>query len=134
MLIMLVAISLLGVLVVVVINKMNDTGVANREPSIDEIVEASVEIPEITTNLAGNDYIKISFTIQTDGKKAKEELEKRNFQAKNIIITELSEVKTSELAGKAGKEKLQEVIKKELNELMQEGQVEQVYITSSILQ
>jgi len=134
MLIMLVAISLLGVLVVVVINKMNDTGVANGEPSIDEIVEASVEIPEITTNLAGNDYIKISFTIQTDGKKAKEELEKRNFQAKNIIITELSEVKTSELAGKAGKEKLQEVIKKELNELMQEGQVEQVYITSSILQ
>ena len=134
MLIMLVAISLLGVLAIVVINKMNDTGAANGEPSIDEIVEASVEIPEITTNLAGNDYIKISFTIQTDGKKAKEELEKRNFQAKNIIITELSEVKTSELAGKAGKEKLQEVIKKELNELMQEGQVEQVYITSSILQ
>lgn len=134
MLIMLVAISLLGVLAVVVINKMNDAGVANGEPSIDEIVEASVEIPEITTNLADNDYIKISFTIQTDGKKAKEELEKRNFQAKNIIITELSEVKTNELAGRAGKEKLQEVIKKELNELMQEGQVEQVYITSSILQ
>lgn len=134
MLIMLIAIALVGVLAIVVINNMNNAGGVNQQPTADELVKTSVEIPEITTNLAGNEYIKISFTIQTDSKKAKEELEKRNFQAKNIIITQLSEIKGEELTGKSGKEKLQEAIEKDLNGIMQEGQVEQVYITSLILQ
>lgn len=134
MLIMLVAIALIGVFAVVVINNMNHSAGANDQPTADEIVKASVEIPEITTNLAGSQYIKISFMIQTDSKKAKEELDKRNFQAKNIIITQLSEMKGEELTGKAGKEKLQEAVKKDLNKIMQEGKVEQVYITSLILQ
>lgn len=134
MLIMLVAIALVGVLAVFVINKMNDTSGVNKQPTIDEIVAASTDIPEITTNLAGNEYIKITFTIQTDSKKAKDELDKRSFQAKNIIITDLSEMKGEELTGKAGKEKLQETIKKDINQIMQEGKVEQVYITSLILQ
>lgn len=134
MLIMLIAIALVGVLAIVVINNMNNAGGVNQQPTADELVKASVEIPEITTNLAGNEYIKISFTIQTDSKKAKEELEKRSFQAKNIIITQLSEMKGEELTGKVGKDKLQEAIEKDLNDIMQEGQVEQVYITSLILQ
>lgn len=134
MLIMLLAIALIGVLAVVVINNMNSTKGVNQQPSADEIVKESVDIPEITTNLAGNQYIKIAFTIQTDSSKAKDELDKRSFQAKNIIITQLSEMKGEELTSKVGKEKLQEVIKTELNKVMQEGQVKQVYITSLILQ
>ncbi|MGE7661917.1 flagellar basal body-associated protein FliL [Peribacillus sp. NPDC097197] len=133
-LIMLVAITLVGVIAVVVVTKLSDPTSAEDKPSIDEIVKSSVEIPEITTNLAGNDYIKISFMVQTDSKKAKEELEKRNFQVKNIIITELSEMKATELTGKKGKEKLQNTLQTKINELMEEGKVEKVYITSSILQ
>ncbi|CAH0181924.1 flagellar basal body-associated protein FliL [Peribacillus simplex] len=134
MLIILVAITLVGVIAVVVVTKLSDPTSAEDKPSIDDIVKSSVEIPEITTNLAGNDYIKISFMVLTENKKAKEELEKRNFQVKNIIITELSEMKAEELTGKKGKEKLQEALKTRMNELMEEGKVEKVYITSSILQ
>ncbi|CAK6472372.1 flagellar basal body-associated protein FliL [Peribacillus castrilensis] len=134
MLIILVAITLVGVIAVVVVTKLSEPTSAEDKPSIDEIVESLVEVPEITTNLAGNDYIKISFMVQTENKKAKEELEKRNFQVKNIIITELSEMKAEELTGKKGKEKLQEALKTRVNELMEEGKVEKVYITSSILQ
>ncbi|MBT2649608.1 flagellar basal body-associated protein FliL [Bacillus sp. ISL-34] len=134
MLIILVAITLVGVMAVVAVTKLSDPSSAEDKPSIDEIVKSSVEIPEITTNLAGNDYIKISFMVQTENKKAKEELEKRNFQVINIIITELSEMKAEELTGKKGKEKLQEALKTRMNELMEEGKVEKVYITSSILQ
>ncbi|MGE7760655.1 flagellar basal body-associated protein FliL [Peribacillus sp. NPDC097895] len=134
MMIMLVAITLVGVIAVVVVTKLSDPTSAEGKPSIDEIVKSSVEIPEITTNLAGNDYIKISFMVQTENKKAKEELEKRSFQMKNIIITELSEMKAEELTGKKGKEKLQDALKTRMNELMEEGKVEKVYITSSILQ
>jgi flagellar FliL protein len=134
MLILLVSITLVGVIAVVVIMKFTGDEAASKEPTIDEIIEASVEVPEITTNLANGDFIKISFTIQTDSKKAKEELEKRNFQVKNIIITELSELKSEELEGKAGKEKLQEKLKTRFNSIMQKGTIEKVYITSSILQ
>ncbi|MCP1490655.1 flagellar FliL protein [Peribacillus frigoritolerans] len=134
MLIILVAITLVGVIAVVVVTKLSDPTSAEDKPSIDEIVQSSVEVPEITTNLAGNDYIKISFMVQTENKKAKEELEKRNFQVKNIIITELSEMKAEDLTGKKGKEKLQEALKTRMNELMEEGKVEKIYITSSILQ
>ena len=62
----------------------------DSEPTIDEVLEMSVDIKEITTNLASNDFIRISFKIQTDSKEAKEELEKRDFQVNNIIILELS--------------------------------------------
>ncbi|KQU18546.1 flagellar basal body-associated protein FliL [Peribacillus sp. FSL K6-1552] len=134
MLIMLVAITLVGVIAVVVVTKLSDPTSAEGKPSIDEIIKSSVEIPEITTNLSSNDYIKISFMVQTENKKAKEELEKRSFQVKNIIIAELSEMKATELTGKKGKEKLQDTLKTRINELMEEGKVEKVYITSSILQ
>jgi flagellar protein FliL len=136
MIIILVAITLVGVIAVVVVTKFSgdSDASAKKAPTADEIVKSSVEIPEITTNLAGGDFIKISFTVQTDNAKAKDELEKRSFQAKNIIITELSETKSDELKGKAGKEKLQQEIKSNVNKLMQEGHIQKVYITSSILQ
>ncbi|WP_199478306.1 flagellar basal body-associated protein FliL [Peribacillus saganii] len=134
MAILLVAITLVGVIAVVVVMKFTGEQSKPKEPTAEEVVAASVEIPEITTNLASGDFIKISFTIQTDSEKAKTELEHRNFQVKNIIITELSEMKSEELKGKAGKEKLQESLKLSVNTLMQEGKIEKVYITSSILQ
>lgn len=132
MLILLVAITLVGAIAVVVVLKF--TGQEDKPPTIDEVLEASVDVPEITTNLASDDFIRISFKIQTDSKKAKEELEKRDFQVKNIIIEELSEKKADELKGKEGKTALEESLKEKINELMQEGKVEQVYITESLLQ
>ena len=89
LLILLVAITLVGAIAIVMVLNLNDQGKV-KEPTIDEVIKYSVDIPEITTNLANDDYIRISFKIQTDGKKAKEELEKRIFQVNNIIILELS--------------------------------------------
>ncbi|EDL63951.1 flagellar basal body-associated protein FliL [Bacillus sp. SG-1] len=131
-LILLVTITLVGVLALIVVLKFNEEEV--KEPSIDEVIEASVDVPEITTNLLSGDYIRISFKVQTDSKKAKEELEKRDFQVKNIIIEELSEMKSDQLQGKEGKQELETTIKDKANSLMQEGKVEKVYITSYMIQ
>ena len=133
MTILLVTITLVGVIALVVILKFSDDEEA-KEPSIEEVIETSVDIPEVTTNLLSNDFIRISFKIQTDSKKAKEELEKRDFQVNNIIIEELSEVKAEELQGKKGKEFIEKTIKEKVNSLMQEGMVEKVYITSMMIQ
>ncbi|MGX2959266.1 flagellar basal body-associated protein FliL [Peribacillus sp. JNUCC 23] len=134
-LIILVAITLVGVASVAAIAYFkNDHANVEKELSIDEIIKTSVNVPEITTNLANGDFIRMTLTIQTDSKKAKTELEKRDFQVKNLLITELSELKSDMLRSKVGKEQFQESMKAKLNEIMQEGKIVQVYITSSILQ
>lgn len=107
---------------------------AEDGPSVDEIVANSVEIPELTTNLASDHYIRIAFTIQTDSKAAKQELEKRNFQVNNIIIKQLSGMEAEDLEGTEGKIQLEEILKSSFNSLLEEGKVEQVYITSAIIQ
>ena len=133
MLIILVSITLIGVVLFVVITQMNKQS-STLEPSIDDILKSSVDIPELTTNLADGQFIRIELKIQTDSKKAAEELTKRDFQTKNIIIEELAEMTEENLKGKEGIILLENTIKARLNELMQEGEVQQVYITSYIIQ
>lgn len=134
-LIILVAITLVGVASVAAFAYFkNDHANVEKELSIDEIIKTSVNVPETTTNLANGDFIRMTLTIQTDSKKAKTELEKRDFQVKNLLITELAELKSDMLRSKVGKEQFQESMKTKLNEIMQEGKIVQVYITSSILQ
>ena len=53
---------------------------------------------------------------------------------KNLIIQELSEITQEDLKGKQGKQNLQETLKSQINELMQDGEVKQVYITSYAVQ
>ncbi|WP_050632347.1 flagellar basal body-associated protein FliL [Bacillus andreraoultii] len=106
----------------------------DTEPTADEIVESSVEIPEITTNLLNGDFVRIAFMIQTDSKKAKEELEKRNFQVKNVIIKNLSSLEAKDLEGNEGKVQLEKKLKESLNQYIENGEIVQVYITSSIVQ
>ena len=132
MLIMLVTITLIGVIVVVLLTQL-DKG-STSGPTIDEIVESSVDVPEITTNLADGSFVRISLKIQGSDKKAGEELLKRDFQVKNIVIQEISEMEAEALEGKQGKVTFQNAIKSQINELMQNGEVTQVYITSYVLQ
>lgn len=132
-LIILVSFTLVGVVGLILWLQLNK-GEQASEPTIDEIIEASVDIDEITTNLSGKQFIRISLKIQTDNKKAAEELTKRDFQVKNMVIQELSEMTSKDLEGKAGKQAFEDAIKSQLNPLMQEGEIEKVYIVSYIIQ
>lgn len=134
-LIILVTITLLGVIAAVLLWQFSkDDAPKDKAPSIDEIIESTVEVPEITTNLANKQFIRLSLTIQTDNPKAAAELTKREFQVKNIVIQELSEITPQDLEGKVGKQNFEESLKSLINPLMQEGEIEQVYIVSYIIQ
>lgn len=133
MIVLLLAITLVGTVTVIIINKVN-VKPANSEQTIDEIIEASVDVPEITTNLKNGDYIKISYKIQTSSKDAKTELEKRDFQVKNLIIQQLAQMESEQLKEKDSITKLENTLKEKLNGIMQDGKVEKVYTTSFILQ
>ncbi len=129
--ILLVAIILMGGIAFVLFTQFNKPA-GSQEPTIDEIVKASVEVPEITTNLADNKIVRFSLKIQTSNEDAADELTKRDFQVKNIVIQELSELEQKDLEGKQGKQVFQKSLKTKINELMQEGEVQEVYFTSFI--
>ena len=52
----------------------------------------------------------------------------------DIVINELSEMKAEQLNDKKGKLEFESKLKEQVNELMQEGKVTEIYTTSSILQ
>lgn len=133
MMILLVAIALAGAVALVFVLKYTNQD-PEGEPPIEQVLDASVDIPEITTNLANDGFVRISFKIQTDSKKAKQELEKRMFQVNNIIILELSDKTAETIKGKEGHKQFEEELKGKVNEIMQEGKIEKVYITQFILQ
>ncbi|RFB19057.1 flagellar basal body-associated protein FliL [Bacillus sp. HNG] len=133
MVIILSTITLVGTTAFVILTKVTASE-NQKEPSIDQVLKATVEIPEITTKLLSDDYIRISFNIQTDGKKGKEELEKRQFQVSNIIIKELSNMTSDEFKGEEGIVNLEDRLKDRINELMQDGTVIKVYATSFLPQ
>ncbi|GKV67806.1 flagellar protein FliL [Sporosarcina sp. NCCP-2716] len=133
-LIILVSITLVGIVGLILVLQFNKGDDKPKEPSIDEIIEASVDVPEITTNLNGRQFIRISLKIQTDNKKAAAELTKRDFQVNNIVIQQLSEMTAKDFEGKAGKQQFEDGLKAQLNPLMQEGKIVKVYITSYIIQ
>lgn len=133
-LIALVMVVLIGVVGIVLWLNFSKGDAASKEPSIDEVIEQTVEFDEITTNLNSRQFIRLSLTIETDSKKAAEELEKRKFQVNSKVIKELSEMSPEDFEGKAGKQAFEETIKAQINPLMQEGEVTQVYIVSYIIQ
>ncbi|MFZ3587914.1 flagellar basal body-associated protein FliL [Bacillus sp. DJP31] len=135
-LIIITTISLLGAIALVVVLKFTGSDKVEevKEPTIDEIVEYSVDVPEITTNLISGDFVRIQFKIQTESIEAKEELEKRDFQVRNILIQELSEMNSEQFQGKEGIANLETILKDQVNELMHEGKVVRVYTTAFVLQ
>ena len=133
MLIILGALALVGVIAFVLRTQLNKDP-EPKEASIEEIVLASVDIPEITTNLKDGHYARMQLKIQTDSEEAAGELTQRIFQVNNIIIQELSEMTEEDLQGKQGKILFEKAIKAQVNELMQAGEVQQVYMTSFIIQ
>lgn len=130
MVISLVVITVGGVVALILI--LNSSSQASGEPTIDELREYSIETDEITTDLKDDRFVRIQFRIVTESKDAKEELEKRDFQLKNILIKELSPMDEKEF--KTGVENLEAMIKTRLNELMTEGKVTEVYTIKKVLQ
>lgn len=128
-----IGLLLVGAIAIIIINKMDHKSTASG-PSIDEVVESSVDVPEITTNLKNNHFIKIALKIETDSKKAKEELEKRDFQIKDSLIEELSELSSEDLKGRKGKKNLTNALKVKFDHYLQNGKIVEVYITSYVIQ
>lgn len=136
MMIILGALTLIGILALVLYTQVFQAQEAQgeREPTIDQVLERSVETEEITTNLLSNHVIRSQFVFQLENPTAKTELEKRSFQVENIIIQELSDMRDADFQGSEGIKELEGRIKSEVNQIMQEGPVIEVYMNQRVIQ
>ncbi|KGX88631.1 flagellar basal body-associated protein FliL [Pontibacillus marinus] len=132
MLAILIVITVIGVVALVMVMTISGKEKEDGKPSIDEVVENSLETEELTTDLKNDRFVRIQFRIVTNSKDAKEELQKRDFQLKNILIKELSKMNQDEF--KTGVDNLENMLKTRLNELMVEGKVIDVYTIKKVLQ
>jgi flagellar FliL protein len=126
----LITILLGGTMVIVILWYGGDE--ATLSSTVDDMVEYSYETPEVTTDLADGSFVRIQFQVITDGKNAKEEISKRDFQLKNLLIKELAVM--DEDSFRSGLSELEKILEAKLNDLMTEGKVTDVYTTSKILQ
>ncbi|GLI88523.1 flagellar basal body-associated protein FliL [Bacillus subtilis] len=132
LLIILIVIGALGAAAYFVLGGKSENSEAKK--SIDEIVASSVDVEEITTNLKSDNIIRLAIKLETDSDKSKEELEKRDFQVKDAVISLLADTNADQIEGDKGKETFKKELKDKINSYLQEGKVEKVYITSFNLQ
>ncbi|MGM8211746.1 flagellar basal body-associated protein FliL [Virgibacillus sp. W0430] len=128
----LIVLLLAGAIALVIVLNVTSNKNEGGAQSIDEIAEYSYETPEVTTDLNDGSFVRIQFQILTDGKKARKEVAKREFQIKNILIKELAEMNEEDF--KSGLSALEDTLQVKLNEVMTEGNITEVYTTSKILQ
>lgn len=127
----LIVILLAGIVTLAVVLYSGDFA-QSKSSSIDDIVENSYETSELTTDLDDGSFVRIQFQVLTDEKKAKKELEKREFQIKNILIKELTTLEEEDF--KTELDSLEETLVSKLNEVMTDGEVTDVYTINKILQ
>ncbi|AEP90783.1 flagellar basal body-associated protein FliL [Bacillus subtilis] len=132
LLIILIVIGALGAAAYFVLGGKSEKSEAKK--SIDEIVASSVDVEEITTNLKSDNIVRLAIKLETDSDKSKEELEKRDFQVKDAVISLLADTNADQIEGDKGKETFKKELKDKINSYLQEGKVEKVYITSFNLQ
>ena len=134
MIIIMLSLTLIGSIAVIVTLKYTEQATTEKGPSIDDVIKASVDVTDIKTNLKSNNYISISFKIQMDSKKAAGELQKRDFQVRDIIIKRLSDMSAQDFEGTKGLSTLETDIAKQIDQLMENGHVVKIYTTSKVLQ
>ena len=104
----------------------------DRALTIEEQVEYSYTTEEINLDLGDNRYVQMKFNILTNNSDAREEIELREFQFKNILIKETVNMTSDQLQSDLAQ--FEETLKVEMNKLMEEGEITDVYIVGKIVQ
>ncbi|PKR78628.1 flagellar basal body-associated protein FliL [Halalkalibacillus sediminis] len=133
MLSVLISLTIIGVIAIIILLYGDTAEGSPGERTLDDMVESSFVTEEITTDLSDGNYVRIQFRVVTDGEKAHEHLQKGEaFQLNNAIIKELTVLEEEDF--RSGLNNVEENIKLELNQLLEEGTVTDVYTVDKVLQ
>lgn len=104
-----------------------------------QVKENTVEMKDVLTNLstAGGTsarFVKISFAFELENKKAKDEFDLQQSRMKAIVIETLADMTPEQVSGKKGFDNLTSALMNKMNDLLQEGKLNQILITDIVLQ
>lgn len=134
-LIVIIAVALLGIVGIVAWKTvLAPTSDEPEVPTAKELVESQFEVGKLVTNLAGNALIQVTISVQGDSADTKVELEERKSQVKDIINSVLHTTTQADLEKPDGYERLKLRIVGELNKVMLEGQVTNIYLSDIVVQ
>ncbi|MDF2723226.1 MAG: flagellar basal body-associated protein FliL [Paenibacillus sp.] len=119
-------------------NQSNDpaeaaaSSVENVKPkkmSAQEIKDYTIEVKDITTNLAGKNYVKVSFAFLLENSKAKEEFELLTTRVRSIIIQTLADLTADQASGSKGQDLINTTLINKINPILSKGKLVRVDIT-----
>ncbi|MCA0988896.1 flagellar basal body-associated FliL family protein [Guptibacillus algicola] len=99
-----------------------------KEPTAEELAARSYSMEPITTNLLSDHYAVVQLNLLADGEKSYHELEVRNPELKSIVISTLANLSRSDLKGAEGLKTFEESIRKQINDVLQDGDIERVLV------
>ena len=103
--------------------------------SADEVVKLTVNMEDITTNLADRNFVvRLSFAFQMENVKSTEEFEKiKEISIRPVIISTLADIHPDDLAGAAGMDHLTAKLMNLINPILHEGKLTRIDITNFII-
>ncbi len=93
---------------------------------------------DFTANMATNDragkFVRVEVRLQMSDKDMASELKEKNIILRDAVIEEMSLKRFSQVATEKGKEELKENIKNRINQIVGDGEIQEVYFTQFIIQ
>ena len=110
----------------------------NASPQTTEKEPAyTYEVPEILVNLSGADrrrFLSVKFYVGFDESKLAEELERRMPEIRDAILEILWNISAEDVYSPEGKEYLRDEFKKSINEIVNSGEVKDIYFWHIMVQ
>lgn len=100
-----------------------------RKMSAKEEKANTVEFKDITTNLAGKNYVKINFAFLLEDSKAKEEFELLSTRVRSIILQTLADMTAEQAGGSKGQDLISTTLINKINPILSKGKLVRVDIT-----
>jgi flagellar protein FliL len=95
------------------------------------------EMGTYLVNLAdpgGKRYLKVTMQFELNGAKVSQELARRNVEVRDRIIMLLSSKEYDDIGNPTGKTTLKKELMTQLNKILQDGQVKEIYFTEFLVQ
>lgn len=91
--------------------------------------EYTIEFKDITTNLAGKNYVKINIAFLLENSKAKEEFELLSTRVRSIILQTLADMTAEQAGGSKGQDLISTTLINKINPILSKGKLVRVDIT-----
>jgi flagellar FliL protein len=104
------------------------------KPTVDDLINDSVDTDSITTNFADGGFIKAKFKLITTSQTNADEIKKLNFRIQDTIIQTINQIKKADAVGPKGFTFIENNVKNDLNKVLGGNYITRVYLVDKLIQ